>query len=64
MRDLRVAIIAISDAAKKPFAKIKINMSAASHQRFSKFIGVRLLFLYGSRTEENAGDVFSVTKQF
>src|ERR1043166_8602132 len=46
MRDLRVAIMAISDAAKKPFARIKTNMNAASNQTLSRFIG-RLPFLFG-----------------
>src|SRR5947207_1895003 len=46
MRDFRVAIMAISEAAKKPFARIKPNMNAASNQTLSRFIG-RLPFLFG-----------------
>jgi hypothetical protein len=38
MRDLRVAIIAISDAAKKPLARIRRKIIAASNQKLSKTI--------------------------
>src|SRR3990172_4015644 len=39
MRLLRVAIMAISDAAKKPFARIKIKIKTASNQIFSEIMG-------------------------
>jgi hypothetical protein len=39
-RLLRVAIMAISDAAKKPFARIKTTIRTASNHMFSNMSGV------------------------
>jgi hypothetical protein len=63
MRDLRVAIIAISDAAKKPLAKIKRNMNAASNQTCPRSIECVSYFSAVMGTEENGGDVFSSIKR-
>ena len=43
MRLLRMAIMAISDAAKKPLAKIKARIQIASSQKYSMVIVASLL---------------------
>src|SRR5688572_15302193 len=57
MRLLRVVMIAISDAAKKPLARINIKINNTSNQIFSASIDPRLLFLSGQRTGESGGEV-------
>ncbi len=50
MRLLRIAITAISEAAKKPFAKIKAMINTASSQKSSIVIRFRLLGFTGHKT--------------
>jgi hypothetical protein len=53
-----VAMIAISAAAKKPFARIKLNIRIGSSQILLGIMDLRLLFLSGAKTGEKGGRFF------